>query len=144
MGFIRNFNVDSIAITRILAKDKKSGEQMVALATKRYEVYGQYKDSLQRKMVIREDTLEIGDSLIIRTDTTYQASIADEEMDNLYRSLSNDAAEVQNILGISRGSCGNDTDTAYAQLRARMDAVAGKLLSLSGTGEIPTGDAGGG
>jgi hypothetical protein len=36
---------------------------------------------------------------------------------------------VQNILGISRGSCGSETDTAYAQLRARMDTVAGRLLS---------------
>ncbi|HEY0609810.1 MAG TPA: hypothetical protein VGD35_09145 [Chitinophaga sp.] len=131
IGFIIawQFNVDSIAITRILAKDKKSREQMVALATKRYEVYGQYKDSLQRKMVIREDTIEIGDSVIIRTDTVYQASIPDQEMDSLYRSLSDDAAEVQNILGISRGSCGDDTDTAYAQLRARMDTVAARLLS---------------
>jgi len=131
VGFIIawQFNVDSIAITRILAKDKKSREQMVALASKRYEVYGQYKDSLQRKMVIREDTIEIGDSVIIRTDTVYQASIPDEEMDSLYRSLSNDAAEVQNILGISRGDCGVDTDTAYARLRARMDTVAGRLLS---------------
>lgn len=131
IGFIIawQFNVDSIAITRILAKDKKIREQMVALATKRYEVYGQYKDSLQRKMVIREDTIAMGDSVIIRTDTVYQASIADQEMDSLYRGLSNDAAEVQDILGISRGSCGDDTDTAYVQLRARMDTVAGRLLS---------------
>jgi hypothetical protein len=131
IGFIIawQFNVDSIAITRILAKDKKSREQMVALATKRYEVYGQYKDSLQRKMVIREDTLQVGDTTIIRTDTVYQASIPDEEMDSLYRSLSDDAAEVQNILGISRGSCGDSTDTAYAQIRARLDTVAGRLLS---------------
>lgn len=131
IGFIIawQFNVDSIAITRILAKDKKSREQMVALATRRYEVYGQYKDSLQRKMVIREDTIQVGDTTIIRTDTVYQASIPDEEMDSLYRSLSDDAAEVQNILGISRGSCGDSTDTAYAQIRARLDTVAGRLLS---------------
>lgn len=131
IGFIIawQFNVDSIAITRILAKDKKIREQMVALATKRYEVYGQYKDSLQRKMVIREDTIAIGDSVIIRTDTVYQASIPDQELDSLYRSLSNDAAQVQDILGISRGSCGEDTDTAYARISARMNAAAGKLLS---------------
>jgi hypothetical protein len=131
IGFIIawQFNVDSIAITRILAKDKKAREQMVALATQRYEAYGQYKDSLRRTMVIREDTIYAGDSVIIRTDTVYQASIADQELDSLYRSLSNDAAEVQNILGISRGSCGDSTDTAYASIRARLDTVAGRLLS---------------
>lgn len=131
IGFIIawQFNVDTIAITRILAKDKKAREQMVALATRRYEVYGQYKDSLQRKMVIREDTVQTGDSVIIRTDTVYQASIPDRELDSLYRSLSEDAAEVQNILGISRGSCGDSTDTAYARIRARLDTVAGRLLS---------------
>ncbi|WP_298737524.1 hypothetical protein [uncultured Chitinophaga sp.] len=131
VGFIIawQFNVDSIAITRILAKDKNAREQLVTLATQRYQVYGRYKDSMQRKMVIREDTIAAGDTMIIRTDTVYQASIPDQEMDSLYRSLSSDAAEVQNILGISRGSCGYDTDTALAQLRARMDTVAGRLLS---------------
>ncbi len=131
IGFIIawQFNVDSIAITRILAKDKKAREELVAMATKRYEVYGHYKDSLKRRLVIKEDTIRVGDSMIIRPDTVYQVSMPDEELDSLYRSLSNEAAEVQNILGISRGSCVDSTDPTYVKIRERLDTAAGKLLS---------------
>ena len=131
IGFIIawQFNVDSIAITRILAKDKNAREQMVELATQRYQAYGQYKDSLKRVMVIKEDTIQLIDTMIIRPDTVYQVSMPDEDLDSLYRSLSNDAAEVQNILGISRGSCIDGTDTTYARIEARLDTAASKLLS---------------
>ena len=123
------FNVDSIAITRILAKDKKVREQLVALATKRYEVYGQYKDSLKRTLIIRQDTIDLFDTTIIRPDTVYQVSMPDTELDSLYRSLSGDAAEVQQILGISRGSCVDTTDTTYLRAREPLDRLAGKTLS---------------
>lgn len=123
------FNVDSIAITRILAKDKKVREQLVALATKRYEVYGQYKDSLKRTLIVREDTIDLIDTTIIRQDTVYQVSMPDTELDSLYRTLSNDAAEVQQILGINRGSCVDTTDTTYLRARERVQKLAGKTLS---------------
>ncbi|GAA0544828.1 hypothetical protein [Chitinophaga japonensis] len=123
------FNVDAIAITRILAKDKKAREQLVALATKRYEAYGQYKDELKRSEVIRYDTIDLGDTTIIRADTVNQVTLEDAALDSIYHSLSADAADVQNILGISRGHCRDTTDTTFIRIRARMDAAAGKLLS---------------
>lgn len=133
IGFIIawQFNVDSIAITRILTKDKKAREQLVTLATQRYELYGQWKDSLKRTLVIKQDTIRIGDSIFVKPDTVYQVSLEDAMLDSLYRSLSADAADIQNILGINRGNCKDTatTDTAYTQIHQRLDSIAGKLLS---------------
>jgi hypothetical protein len=131
IGFIIawQFNVDSIAIARILTKDKKAREQLVALATQRYELYGQWKDSLKRTLVIKQDTIRIGDSIFVKPDTVYQVAVEDAMLDSLYRSLTTDAADIQNILGISRGNCKDTTDTAYTQIHQRLDSVAGRLLS---------------
>src|SRR5690606_17100961 len=89
IGFIIawQFNVDAIAITRILARDKKAREQLVTLATKRYEAYGQYKEELKRSQVIRHDTINLGDTTIIRTDTVNQVTLADAALDSIYHSL---------------------------------------------------------
>lgn len=131
IGFIIawQFNVDSIAITRILTKDKKAREEMVTLATQRYEAYGQLADSLRRTRVITSDTIQLADTVIVRRDTTQQITLNSEVLDSLYRSLSQDAADIQNILGISRNCEDAAGDTAYTKLRERLDTLAAKTLS---------------
>lgn len=105
------FNVDTIAIARILAKDKKIRDQLVAMAISRKDQYGQIIDSIRIKTtkdttIYRRDTAvsfndTMGDSAVVSTKTTiYQ--LGDKYFDSTYEVLVSDAGLVQSILGLNR------------------------------------------
>ena len=78
------FNVDSIAISKILLKDKKVREQMVQLAISKQESYEKMQTSLN-------DTTRRSDSSFIQNK---------QPVDSAYNVLKEDAANTQNILGL--------------------------------------------
>ena len=122
LGFIiaALFNVDTIAITKILAKDKKVRDQMVEMAINKKEEYGQIIDSIKIKttkdttiyrrdsVISRVDTSTTDTSIVHRTDsavvstvnTVYQ--LGDKYFDSTYKSLVADAKLTQSILGLSK------------------------------------------
>lgn len=92
------FNVDAIAITRILAKDKKVREQMVEMAISRKDQYKPIVDTVRVLTVQNKagvpDTVET-----TKYDTTYETE--NKYFDSVYQVLRADASLTQNILGLS-------------------------------------------
>lgn len=101
------FNVDSIAITKILMKDKKVREQMVQMAMTKTKEYNAILDSIQ----VKPETYikEVADTqtgkpkyiTVTKNDTTAIYSIRDKYYDSVKNSLQKDAHDVQGILGLS-------------------------------------------
>lgn len=88
------FNVDSIAIAKILMKDKKAREQLVQMAISRQEEYGRVVSSLN------QGTAPVPDSV-----RTFQLEKAQADLDSAradYQRLAADAREVQNLLGLGK------------------------------------------
>lgn len=97
------FNIDAVAIGRILLKDKKVREQMVTMAETKYKAYG--------KMI---DTLRItknADGSIDTTPNVHTFPLNDTILSNMYKQLSTDANSAQLVLGLGR-SCSEDTGIA--------------------------------
>ncbi|MFC5410146.1 hypothetical protein ACFPMF_12550 [Larkinella bovis] len=87
------FNVDIIAITKILSKDKKAREQLVQMAVSRQDEYEQLVDQL--KVVPLPDTNQ-RKKLITRLDTLTRQDLAIKD------SIRKDAGRVQDILGMGK------------------------------------------
>lgn len=115
IGFVMAwiFNVDAIAIAKILSKDKKAREQLVEMAISRKGEYGSIIDSIKVKKSI-DTTVFVRDSAgkVIDTsfrkgkDTTLSESVTAYQMgnkyfDSTYRKLTEDASLAQTILGLS-------------------------------------------
>ncbi len=85
MTFAVSFNIDTIAIARILTKDKDLREQMVKIAEARYKAY----------------------STVAATVSSVNAAAApaDTVLANMYRQLNADADKTQAILGLGRKGC---------------------------------------
>lgn len=96
------FNVDSIAIARILMKDKNVRSQLVQLAASRAPGYTAITDTLIRKNVLQKD------SAFFRADTSIRIFVTDTSLIGIYAMLRNDAGDAANVLGISR-ACVPDT-----------------------------------
>ena len=79
------FNVDSIAISKILLKDKKVREQMVQLAISKQESYEKIQASLN------DSAKKAADSAFVKNK---------QPIDSAYNVLKEDAANTQNILGL--------------------------------------------
>lgn len=109
LGIAAVFNVDSIAIARILMKDKSAREQMVQLVTSRQPSYAAMTDTLLRKNVMHRD------SAYFRHDTSFQVLIKDTALISIYGILRQDAGDAQSILGISR-SCVTDSTGGKKQI----------------------------
>ena len=90
------FNVDSIAIARILMKDKSAREQLVQLAASRKPSYTAITDTLIRKNILHKD------SAFYRADTSLRIFVNDTSLIGIYAMLRNDAGDASNVLGISR------------------------------------------
>ncbi|PSL46476.1 hypothetical protein CLV51_103455 [Chitinophaga niastensis] len=97
IGIAALFNVDSIAIARILMKDKNVREQMVQLAVSRTPAYTAITDTLIRKNIVHKD------SAFFRSDTSLRVFVNDTALIGVYAMLRNDAGDAKNVLGISRG-----------------------------------------
>ena len=100
------FNVDSIAIARILMKDKNVRTEMVQLATSRAPAYTAITDTLIRKNVLHKD------SAFYRTDTSLRVFVNDTSLIGVYAMLRNDAGDARNVLGISR-ACITDSSSGH-------------------------------
>lgn len=105
MGLAIGFNVDSIAIYKILAHNDKARDQLVQLAVKRYQDYGKIIDTLK--------------SLKAHGDTSQQSniqavqSVQDTALNRINHAIQNDAAATQDILGLGR--CKDSVDTQCRQ-----------------------------
>jgi len=95
-----SFNVDSIAISKILLKDKNAREQLVQLAISRQKVYGAMTDTLSKTTTVQKELPKSGDTLTTITETTVTAKPSDDYLDTTYKQLMNDAYLVQGILGL--------------------------------------------
>jgi len=93
IGFIIavSFNVDTIAIVKLLAKDEAARSSMVQLAISKYESYGTIIANQKDSIVV--DSVS-GDTVVLKT---FQYN--DKELDDVKKSLETDIEEVQNILG---------------------------------------------
>ncbi len=102
LGFIMawQFNVDTIAISKILLKDKKVREQLVELAISKKDNYGEMIDSVKSittkttRNFLTDSTEVTVDSVVINNQGTY--------LDSAYKFLREDAQEVQHLLGLKR------------------------------------------
>ena len=90
------FNVDSIAIARILMKDKAVRQQMVQLAVSREPSFTAVTDTLLHKNMLHKD------SAFYRADTSLRVFVSDTSLIGVYAMLRNDAGDAANVLGISR------------------------------------------
>lgn len=110
IGIAALFNVDSIAIARILMKDKNVRTEMVQLATSRAPAYTAITDTLIRKNVLHKD------SAFYRTDTSLRVFVNDTSLIGVYAMLRNDAGDARNVLGISR-ACITDSSSGHKIMR---------------------------
>jgi hypothetical protein len=94
------FNVDSIAIAKILMKDKKAREQMVQMAISRQKGYGQYLDSVKKITVTRAEKKTDSTTVTI-IDSVVQHNPSDKYLNSAYNTLKKDAEAVQGILGLN-------------------------------------------
>lgn len=104
------FNVDSIAIARILMKDKNVRTEMVQLASSRTPAYTAITDTLIRKNVLHKD------SAFYRADTSLRVFVNDTSLIGVYAMLRNDAGDARNVLGISR-ACITDSSSGHKIMR---------------------------
>jgi hypothetical protein len=98
------FNVDTIAITKILSKDKRAREQMVQLAISKKDNYG----SIISAPAIPGSTISAGG-----------ANAQGKALDSLYQALSADALASQGIFGLS-GSGLHGSASSYQQSKPMM------------------------
>ncbi|MBS1563840.1 MAG: hypothetical protein JST39_05595 [Bacteroidetes bacterium] len=96
-----SFNIDSIAIGRILSKDKTAREQLVSMAISKQNTYGRILDTLTTATEEKK-----GDTVV----KVKYISVKDTSLNGVYRALNNDAAAAQNLLGLGR--CTPKTDSA--------------------------------
>jgi hypothetical protein len=98
LALAASFNVDTIAITKILLKDKTAREQIVQLAINRQKDYGQILDSV--KTVIIRTEVKI-DSVTRTIDSVVKSNASDQFLDSVSKSIREDAVAVQGILGLN-------------------------------------------
>ncbi|MBC9929982.1 hypothetical protein [Chitinophaga qingshengii] len=109
LGIAAAFNVDTIAIARILMKDKNVRQQMVQLVANREPSYTALTDTLLRKNVLHRD------SSYFRQDTSVNMMFKDTALLGVYAILRQDAGDAKNVLGIRR-DCVTDTTGGKKQL----------------------------
>jgi hypothetical protein len=85
------FNVDTIAIHRILSKDEGARDQLVQMAISKQQQYGEIVKSLDTSRNTSKDTIQ-----------TNALNAADTSFKQTYQLLSNDANTANAILGLGR------------------------------------------
>jgi hypothetical protein len=107
------FNVDTIAITRILTKDKNIRDQMVQLAISKQKEYGGIIDSVKTTIV----RTEIKNDSVTRTvDSVVVRNRSDKFLDSIRNSLQQDAIAVQGILGLDGITTSADSSSCRAKV----------------------------
>lgn len=119
------FNVDAIAIAKILMKDKKAREQMVQLATSRVKEYGAIMDSVDTTVYTTtilhpfDSVNKVSKDSVIRT-TQYTGN-RDAYLDSVNKMLQDDANAVQGILGLN-GIVSTEDSSLCKQLNTYLDS----------------------
>lgn len=131
IGFILAvaFNVDSIAISKILMKDKKVREQMVSMAVSRQKEYASILDSVKTTVVRKE--INGTDTLTVIIDSTVTARPSDGFLDSVKRSLMDDARDVQGILGLNGIPDAADSSECVKSVEALDAAIAKETNATS-------------
>ncbi len=93
------FNVDAIAIARILMKDKKAREQLVQMAISHQQTFGAAIDSMQKVKVTKTE-IRNGDTTVTSFDSTIKSPVTDKFLESTYNELSKSAAEAMGVLGL--------------------------------------------
>ncbi len=96
-----SFNVDSIAISKILTKDKNAREQLVQLAISRQKEYGVILDTLSKATIIKQEIKVGGDTTTNTIETTIKSNPSEAFLNETYNSLKGDAVMAQGILGLN-------------------------------------------
>lgn len=126
------FNVDSIAITRILIKDKHAREQTVHMALQRMDEYTRINDTLttyavQRSVLHLQDTGVAGIRDTVVYDTVYTLTPRDRILDSLKQELQADAFHIQGLLGLgdvaapAKAACTQQVNELDSLLRLEPD-----------------------
>jgi hypothetical protein len=93
------FNVDAIAIARILMKDKKAREQLVQMAISHQQTFGAAIDSMQKVKVTKTE-IRNGDTTVTSFDSTIKSPVTDKFLESTYNELSKSAAEAMGVMGL--------------------------------------------
>ena len=146
LGFIMAaaFNIDAIAISRILMNDKDAREQMVQMAIASADAYGKMIQE-QKQAKAQTDSLNVNVNIHIQKDSATQNDTVvinslqlqlNASYDSLllaqYKTLLSDAEKVQNIMGLGWGCSKADSlDTTCKTVQAKIDThIAGAKDSL--------------
>lgn len=98
-GIACSFNVDTIAISRILIKDRNIRENLVKFAASKQETYGGLIDTLA-VINITSTTTDDKSGSKTTTGTTKYVIQKDLFLQHAYQQLSSDAEAVQGVLGL--------------------------------------------
>jgi hypothetical protein len=119
------FNVDSIAISKILSKDKNVREQIVQLAVSKQKEYATILDTLSKTTTIKKEVKKPGDTVTTTIEVVIQSPPSDNYLDTTYKQLMSDADQVQNILGLS--NVPSQRDSVYCKtISNNYDALISK------------------
>lgn len=137
LGFIMAvaFNIDAIAISRILMNDKDAREQMVQMAIASADAYGNMiKEQQQAKEKV--DSLNVNVTVHVQKDSATQCDTVvinnlqlqvNASYDSLllaqYKTLLADAERVQNIMGLGWGCSNTDSvDAVCKTIQTKLEA----------------------
>lgn len=120
-----SFNVDTIAISKILMKDKTAREQLVQLAISRQKEYGTILDTLSKTTTVKKEKTLPGDSGTTTIETTVNNSPSQSFLDTAYNQLRSDAFTVQGILGL-KGLPSSADSSDCKMLASTYDALIAK------------------
>ena len=102
-GMAFAFNVDTISVYHILAKDKKARESMVQMAISEKSKMGIIVDSLKKRTrsVEVKALTRSGKDTTIMQDTVF-VNATNDYLDTTYKALVSDAADADKILGLGK------------------------------------------
>jgi hypothetical protein len=128
-----NFNVDSIAIARILINDKDARNNLVAFAASRQQAYTGMIDTLRKQETTR--TVKAANDSLPITETTIVYQYSDSGLQQQYSRLQQDHDAVQGILGLNAlpnacDTCCGLIDLLRQQQRADTMQNAEKRIAL--------------
>lgn len=127
-GIAFSFNVDSISVYHVLAKDKKAREAMVQMAISEKSKMGIIVDSLKK----RSKTVEIKATINGRDTTITKDSVfvnaTNDYLDTTYKALVNDAEDADKILGL--GKPYSDQIDSLEEARSTLQTDSAKLPDL--------------
>jgi uncharacterized protein (UPF0548 family) len=122
-------NVDTIKIYKILAKDKKTREQLVTMAIQSQEKYASAIDTIRNQKAKKDTVIKSSSGTDSITIKNTLITTGDSVLDQTYKMLQSDIEQSTNILGV--GWCSSDSCKAYKNLERKRDTLKAALSDLA-------------